>query len=123
INNHYSGSSLSEKPGESAFIAEAPTGMGKTLGFLLPYAYLTNQNQKKVIVTEPTITLQTQVTETVNTVLHDILPFEVRAVSLKGRRQYLNLQSFKRSLQIDEGTTSLQFIKAQILVWLTETMR
>lgn len=123
INNHYSGSSLSEKPGESAFIAEAPTGMGKTLGFLLPYAYLANQNQKKVIVTEPTITLQTQVTETVNTVLHDILPFEVRAVSLKGRRQYLNLQSFKRSLQIDEGTTSLQFIKAQILVWLTETMR
>ncbi|PEG74653.1 DNA polymerase III subunit epsilon, partial [Pediococcus acidilactici] len=53
----------------------------------------------------------------------DILPFEVRAVSLKGRHQYLNLQSFKRSLQIDEGTTSLQFIKAQILVWLTETMR
>ena len=123
INKHYTSDSLSENPGESAFIAEAPTGMGKTIGFLLPFAYLANQTQKKVIVTEPTITLQTQVTETVNSTLHDILPFEVRAVSLKGRRQYLNLQSFKRSLQIDEGTTSLQFIKAQILVWLTETVR
>lgn len=123
IKKHYSTNTLSTVPGESAFVAEAPTGMGKTLGFLLPFAYLANDTDKQVIVTEPTITLQSQVTETINTTLHNILPFEVRAVSLKGRRQYLNLQSFKRSLQIDEGTTSLQFIKAQILVWLTETVR
>lgn len=123
IKKHYTTTTFSTVPGESAFVAEAPTGMGKTLGFLLPFAYLANDTEKQVIITEPTITLQTQVTETINTTLHNILPFEVRAVSLKGRCQYLNLQSFKRSLQIDEGTTSLQFIKAQILVWLTETVR
>ncbi|MFP7447355.1 helicase C-terminal domain-containing protein [Weissella cibaria] len=122
IYTHYTEAELSETPGETAFVAEAPTGMGKTLAYLLPYAYLADEQRKQVVVAVPTITLQQQVTETINTTLKDILPFEVRGASLKGRTHYLNLQSFKRALRVDEGSTSLQFIKAQILVWLTETL-
>ncbi|WP_270276049.1 helicase C-terminal domain-containing protein [Weissella confusa] len=122
IYTHYTEAELSTEPGKTAFVAEAPTGMGKTLAYLLPYAYLADEQQKQVVVAVPTITLQQQVTDTINTTLKDILPFEVRGASLKGRTHYLNLQSFKRALRVDEGSTSLQFIKAQILVWLTETL-
>lgn len=103
-------------------VLEAPTGMGKTLGYLLPYAYLANEQGRPVVIATPTINLQHQVVEVVNHELNAVLPFEVRGVSLKGKSHFLNLQSFYRALQVDEGSASLQFIKAQILVWLTETL-
>lgn len=118
IYQHYQADECSE----GALVLEAPTGMGKTLGYLLPYAYLANEQERQVVVSVPTITLQQQVVNSVNTQLNSLLPFEVRAVSLKGRRHFLNLQSFKRSIHVDEGSANLQFIKAQILVWLTETL-
>ncbi|WJI90521.1 helicase C-terminal domain-containing protein [Weissella viridescens] len=125
VDHHYDqvDNDLSQKePGTDALVIEAPTGMGKTLGYTLPYAYLAQKNRKQVVVSVPTITLQNQVVQVINQQLNAILPFEVRAVSLKGQTHYLNLQSFKRSLNVDEGSAALQFIKAQILVWLTETL-
>lgn len=103
-------------------VLEAPTGMGKTIGYLLPYAYLANEQSRAVVIATPTINLQQQIMHTINNDLNEVLPFEVRGVSLKGRTHFLNLQSFSRSLQVDEGSASLQFIKAQVLVWLTETL-
>lgn len=122
IYTHYDTGMLSEEPGKTALVAEAPTGMGKTLGYLLPYAYLADHHDKQVVIAVPTITLQQQVTDVINNTLNEMLPFEVRGAMLKGRSHYLNLQSFKRALRVDEGSTALQFIKAQILIWLTETL-
>lgn len=123
VEHHYADSDFSEsKPGEDALVIEAPTGLGKTLGYLLPYAYLANQTGRKVVVAVPTLVQQQQVAGLVNQMLNQVLPFETRAVSLKGRMHYVNLQSFRRSLNVDEGSTGLQFTKAQILVWLTETL-
>jgi ATP-dependent DNA helicase DinG len=122
VYHHYTDADLSPEPGESSLIIEAPTGMGKTLGYLLPMAYLAEQSTRQVVIAVPTITLQRQVVATIDNQLKAIVPFEVRAASLKGKAHYLNLQSFKRSLRVDEGSTSLQFIKAQILVWITETL-
>ena len=123
IDHHYAEQTFDEtQPGKDALVIEAPTGLGKTLGYLLPYAYLANQNNRKVVVAVPTLVQQQQVTNVVNQKLNQVLPFETRAVSLKGRTHYVNLQSFRRSLNVDEGSTGLQFTKAQILVWLTETL-
>lgn len=109
-------------PGEQAMVVEAPTGMGKTLGYLLPLAYLARQHQRQVVISTPTKVLQRQVLTTIETTLKDLLPFEVRGVQLKGHDNFLNLQSFRRSLDRDDGSVSLQFMKAQVLVWLTETL-
>ncbi|SUP58928.1 bifunctional ATP-dependent DNA helicase/DNA polymerase III subunit epsilon [Weissella viridescens] len=62
------------------------------MGYTLPYAYLAQKNRKQVVVSVPTITLQNQVVQVINQQLNAILPFEVRAVSLKGQTHYLNLQ-------------------------------
>ncbi|MCW0953297.1 exonuclease domain-containing protein [Weissella ceti] len=123
IEHHYAEDTFADsEPGENALVIEAPTGLGKTLGYSLPYAYLANQSNRKVVVAVPTLVQQQQVTNLVNQKLNPILPFETRAVSLKGRTHYVNLQSFRRALNVDEGSTGLQFTKAQILVWLTETL-
>jgi len=123
IEHHYDNPALSDsESGEDALVIEAPTGLGKTLGYLLPFAYLANQTNRKVVVAVPTLVQQQQVTNVVNQQLNHVLPFETRAVSLKGRTHYINLQSFRRSLNVDEGSAGLQFTKAQILVWLTETL-
>lgn len=113
---------LSTNPGENAMVVEAPTGMGKTLGYLVPLAYLALQQGRQVVLSVPTKALQKQVNTTINQTLKSLLPFEVRGVQLKGQQNYLNLQSFKRSLVRDEGSIAMQFVKAQILVWLTETL-
>lgn len=123
VQHHYAEKDFSEsQPGEDALVIEAPTGLGKTLGYTLPYAYLSNQSSRKVVIAVPTLVQQQQVTKLINQQLNKVLPFETRAVSLKGRTHYVNLQSFRRSLNVDEGSTGLQFTKAQILVWLTETL-
>ncbi len=123
VEHHYNQDDLVvDVAGSNALVMEAPTGMGKTLGYALPYAYLANQHEKQVVISVPTLNLQQQVVDTINEQLNAFLPFETRAVSLKGRTHYLNLQSFRRALKVDEGSAALQFIKAQILVWLTETL-
>ncbi|MDR3190004.1 MAG: DEAD/DEAH box helicase [Lactobacillaceae bacterium] len=122
IYRHYDDTELSEVAGESAMILEAPTGMGKTLGYLFPIAYLAHEKQTKAIIAVPTKNLQKQVVEVVDTQLRPHLPFEIRAMQLKGRQSYLNLQSFRRLLKRDEGSINLQFAKAQMLVWLTQTL-
>ncbi|QIL50840.1 DEAD/DEAH box helicase [Weissella coleopterorum] len=122
IYEHYTSGELSNQPGETAMVVEAPTGMGKTLGYLMPLAYLAIQQGRQVVLSVPTKTLQKQISTTINQTLKNILPFEVRGVQLKGQQNYLNLQSFKRSLARDEGSIAMQFLKAQILVWLTETL-
>lgn len=122
IYEHYITDTISDQPGENAMVVEAPTGMGKTLGYLIPLAYLALQQGRQVILSVPTKTLQKQVNTTINQTLKALLPFEIRGVQLKGQQNYLNLQSFKRSLVRDEGSIAMQFVKAQILVWLTETL-
>ncbi|MCM0582080.1 DEAD/DEAH box helicase [Weissella diestrammenae] len=122
IFDHYIDRDEVHTPGDDALIIEAPTGMGKTLGYLMPFAYLATMTNKQVVITVPTIALQHQVVKTINQQLKSVVPFDIRGAQLKGTRNYLNLQSFKRLLLRDEGSIAMQFAKAQILVWLTETL-
>ncbi len=122
IHTHFNDSELSTVPGQSSLVMEAPTGLGKTLGFLLPMAYLAVETGRKVVVAEPTITMQHQVQTVVEEQLKPLLSFDIRVAVLKGHLNYLNLQSFKRMLKRDEGSIPMQLAKAQMLVWLTETL-
>ena len=66
-------------------VAEAATGTGKTLAYLLP-ALLSN---KKVVVSTATKTLQTQIVEREAKLLTRVLGRPVSAALLKGRENYL----------------------------------
>ncbi|ULT55454.1 ATP-dependent DNA helicase DinG [Neobacillus drentensis] len=103
-------------------LIEAGTGVGKSLGYLLPLAYFAKQNNQPIIVSTHTIQLQEQLLNKDIPLLTNILPFEIEAVLLKGRNHYLNLEKFHQTLMDENDNYDTTLTKMQILVWLTETM-
>lgn len=99
---------------QATFI-EAPTGMGKTFGYLLPLLAA----GEKVIVSTPTKVLQTQL-------LHDVAPilrvnFGVEMAKLLGTSNYISLEKFSKILPIKTDGKNFEIFKMKVLVWLTET--
>jgi ATP-dependent DNA helicase DinG len=102
-------------------LIEAGTGVGKSLGYLLPIAFFSKQNNLPVIVSTHTIQLQEQLLNKEIPLLAKILPFKIEVVLLKGRNQYLNLEKFHQTLMNENDNYDTTLTKMQILVWLTET--
>src|SRR5512139_1455690 len=76
---------------ETPLLVEAGTGTGKTWAYLIP-AILSG---KKVVVSTGTKTLQDQILDHDIPLLKGILSPRLRAVCLKGRKNYLCLRRFK----------------------------
>ncbi len=100
-------------------IIEAPTGVGKSLGYLLPAIHFAVSNEARVVVSTNTINLQEQLLLKDIPMLHNLLDVDFRAAVLKGRSNYLcprRMQALRR-----RGPTSEQEIHmmAKLLVWLS----
>ena len=101
-------------------LVEAPTGVGKSLAYLIPAVYWAVQNSERVVISTNTINLQEQL---YNKDLPDLvraLPLEFHAAVLKGRSHYLcpaRLQAARRrgARSPDEAR-----VLAKVLVWLPE---
>jgi ATP-dependent DNA helicase DinG len=102
-------------------LIEAGTGVGKSLGYLLPAAYFAKQKGKPVVISTHTIQLQEQIIHNEIPILAKVLPFDVKSVLLKGRNHYLSLEKFALSLLEENDNYDTTLTKMQILVWLTET--
>lgn len=102
-------------------LIEAGTGVGKSLGYLLPAAYLAKEKGLPVVVSTHTIQLQEQIIQNEIPLLAKILPFDVKSVLLKGRNHYISLEKFTLSLLEENDNYDTTLTKMQILVWLTET--
>ncbi|WP_026694853.1 ATP-dependent DNA helicase DinG [Peribacillus kribbensis] len=107
--------------GNKCLIAEAGTGIGKSLGYLYPASYYTHSSKKKVIISTYTRHLQDQLLEKEIPALNRILPFGIRVNTLKGRNNYLSLARFERVLRQKDDNYDTSLTKMQILVWLTQT--
>lgn len=116
IYRHYTQAATTEVP----LMIEAPTGTGKTLGYLLPLAYLA-QNDRQVIVSTATTVLQTQLLDQGVQLLNTLLPTPVTAVLIKGNQHYVDLDRFSRGLALHEHSKQTQLLKLRVLVWLTTT--
>lgn len=101
-------------------VVEAPTGIGKSLGYTLPMAYL-GQTGRPVVISTATTLLQEQLMEQTIPLLKQIVPFPINAVIVKGSRHYLDLQRFVTTLALDETSKQTQLLKLRLLVWLTMT--
>ncbi|MEE9615842.1 MAG: helicase C-terminal domain-containing protein [Anaerolineae bacterium] len=102
-------------------LVEAPTGVGKSLAYLIPAVYWAVQNGERVVASTNTINLQEQLYRKDLPDLASVLPFEFRAAVLKGRSHYLcpaRLQALRRrgANSPDEAR-----VLAKVLVWLPET--
>ena len=102
---------------ERVSLIQAPTGIGKTYGYLLPA--LSKVDQRQIVLSVPTKILQNQIMEQEGNRLKEV--FHIDSHSLKGPHNYLKLDAFYQSLQRKDENRLFSRFKMQLLVWLTET--
>ena len=102
---------------EPVSLIQAPTGIGKTYGYLLPA--LSQVKERQIVLSVPTKILQNQIMEEEGKRLKEVFHTDIH--SLKGPQNYLKLDAFYRSLQENDENRLFRRFKMQLLVWLTET--
>ncbi|MDG5470619.1 ATP-dependent DNA helicase DinG [Jeotgalibacillus sp. ET6] len=105
----------------SKIAIEAGTGVGKTMGYLLPAAAYALKGMKTVISTQ-TVQLQEQILLKDANIFKKITGGRLHFALLKGRSHYLHLLKFEQALAEEESQYDVVLTKMQILTWLTETV-
>lgn len=101
-------------------LIEAGTGLGKTLGYLLPYAYLTSPSHKLVVSAATTVLERQIATESLPQV-RALTGLALPAVVLKSARHYLDLGKFAASLGLKHPNHQTRLLQMRLMVWLTQT--
>ncbi len=96
-------------------IAEAGTGVGKSMAYLLPAINWADMNNERVVVSTATINLQHQLLDKDIPMAKKVLGSKCRAVLVKGRGNYICLRRLAAALDeqtlFDDGNEELQSIK------------
>ena len=79
---------------ESMIIAEAGTGVGKSLAYLLPSFQWAINNEERVVISTNTINLQHQLLEKDIPLVKKILNTDIKSALVKGRSNYLCLRKY-----------------------------
>ncbi|MDR1193397.1 MAG: DEAD/DEAH box helicase [Peptococcaceae bacterium] len=102
-------------------LAEAPTGVGKSLAYLIPAITWATAKGQRVVVATHTIALQEQLYKKEVGLLRRLLPFSFRCAMLKGRGNYLCLDRWQQVLR--QGRDLLwgeRILLARLALWLAE---
>ncbi|HEY2102154.1 MAG TPA: helicase C-terminal domain-containing protein [Chthoniobacterales bacterium] len=83
---------------EQHLVAEAGTGVGKSLAYLVPGILFALEQHKKAIISTHTINLQEQLLYKDIPILKKILPVEFEAALMKGRQNYICPRRLERVL-------------------------
>ncbi len=104
-------------------IAEAGTGVGKSMAYLIPSILFAVREKKKAVVCTNTINLQEQLTGKDLPLLSKILPVSFKYTMLKGRRNYLCRLRLARALNQSANlfTSPEQEELKRIHEWAQET--
>jgi ATP-dependent DNA helicase DinG len=102
-------------------VVEAGTGTGKSLAYLVPSIARAVRHSERVVVSTNTHTLQEQLMGKDLPGLRAWLPWDFKAVLLKGRSNYVSLRRWRRFLaEPCRDADELRF-KLKILIWLHST--
>lgn len=107
-------------PAQKDLLIEAATGMGKTIGYLLPLAYLATPEQPLVVSTASLLLQDQLLTQDVPKV-NAVLPQPLVGTVIKGQRHYLDLARFQAKLTTAPQQKQYQLYQMATLVWLTQT--
>lgn len=83
---------------ESHLIVEAPTGVGKSLAYLIPAILFAVSNKRKAIVSTHTKNLQEQLIRNDIELARELIEMDFDAVVLKGRKNYLCTSRLRHAL-------------------------
>lgn len=112
------------------YLIEAGTGVGKSLAYLLPAAMFALRNQRRVLVSTHTLSLQDQL-------LHNDVPLvrrilvesgiidredALRVAVLKGRSNYLCLRRWRARAATIVSDPDAATLAAYVLPWLAQTL-
>lgn len=104
-------------------IVEAPTGVGKTLAYLVPVILFALREHRKAIISTHTKNLQEQLIQKDIPLVRSAIPADFKAVTMKGRKNYLcktrlhNALGSTRPLFDDQGQEELR----KIYEWSSNT--
>ena len=79
-------------------VIEAGTGVGKSLAYLLPSVLLARREKRKAVISTHTINLQEQLIQKDIPLLQGVLGEDIKAVLMKGRRNYVCPTRLTRAL-------------------------
>lgn len=99
---------------------EGPTGVGKSLAYLIPSIYFAVQNSDRVVISTNTITLQEQLINKDIPLLRNLFNIPFRATVLKGRSNYLCPRRLAALRRRGPGSSDEMMMLARILIWQTE---
>jgi len=85
--------------GASPLVAEAGTGVGKSLAYLLPAARFALETGRRGIISTHTINLQEQLVRKDIPIVRKLIDHELPAVLLKGRQNYLCPLRLRRAIE------------------------
>lgn len=102
-------------------LVEAPTGVGKSLAYLIPSVHWAVRNAERVVISTNTINLQEQLYQKDLPDLARVLPLDFRATVLKGRSHYLCPARLRTLRQRGPKSPHEARVLAKILIWLRET--
>ncbi len=101
-------------------LIEAATGIGKTLGYLLPLSYQATP-ETPVVISTLSIVLENQLINKELPLLNRLVGAEHQAVLLKSDSRYLDLETFAYTLRHPVKQKQYGLSQMATLVWLTET--
>lgn len=102
-------------------VIEASTGIGKTVGYLLPAILYARAHNKKIAISTYTAHLQEQLVDDELPKVEKILGTKVNIAVLKGMHHYIDLSRFEQCIVYGEESYDETFTILQLLVWLTKT--
>lgn len=104
----------------SILLAEAGTGTGKSLAYLMPAVLFAMNAQCSVGISTHTLTLQDQLLNKDIPLLRKLLGKDFKAMVLKGRGNYICLRCFEAMLY-NGNIKDMEFI-SRFIVWLSKTV-
>lgn len=101
--------------------AEVPTGIGKTVAYLLPAAIRAIETEEPVVISTYTNYLVDKIVASELKKISKLLDVPLTSTVIKGKHHYISLRKFEELLMLSEQSYDETFSIMQILVWLTET--
>ena len=106
---------------EKIVVAEAGTGVGKSFSYLIPALKWVSVNEQRVVISTATINLQQQIMEKDLPMAQRLCGTDVRAVLVKGRRNYLCLNRLSEALEENSLFREKDDLLLQIKDWGEQT--